>query len=78
MEPFRGGVVCVYMGDRTRDWYCSVLRSSGEWETQLMKIGEIDAYEKADLKVLNEQPVFVLADKITQKVYAIRGNIPFE
>ncbi|MCB1187370.1 hypothetical protein KDL29_09420 [bacterium] len=76
MEPFRDSVVCVYMGGSTKDWYCSVLRSAGNWETQLMKIGEIDAYEKADLKVLNDRPVFMVADRITQKVYAIRGNIP--
>ena len=76
MEPFRDGLVVVYMGGGIRDWYCSVLHGNGEWETQLMKIGEIDAYERADLKILNDQPVFVVADRITQKVYAIRGNIP--
>lgn len=78
MEPFRDGLVVVYMGGAIRDWYCSVLHGNGEWETQLMKIGEIDAYERADLKVLNDKPVLIVADKITQKVYAIRGNIPPE
>ncbi|MCB1220750.1 MAG: fibronectin type III domain-containing protein [Planctomycetales bacterium] len=78
MEPFRDGLVCVYMGGGIRDWYCSVLRGNGEWETQLMKIGEIDAYERADLKILDDKPVFIVADRITKKVYAIRGNIPPE
>ncbi|MEZ5336766.1 MAG: hypothetical protein R3F46_00745 [bacterium] len=78
MEPFRDSVVCVYMGGSTRDWYCSVLRSGGVWETQLMKIGEIDAYEKCDLKILDDRPVFMVADRITKKVYAVRGNIPQE
>ena len=76
LEPFRDGLVCVYMGGSTREWYCSVMHGDGSWETQLMKIGEIDAYEKCDLKVLNDRPVFVVADRITEKVYAIRGNIP--
>ncbi|MCB1216320.1 hypothetical protein KDL44_02945 [bacterium] len=78
MEPFRDSVVCVYMGGSTRDWYCSVLRSGGVWETQLMKIGEIDAYERCDLKILDDRPVFMVADRITKKVYAVRGNIPQE
>ena len=78
MERFRDGLVCVYMGGGIHDWYCSVMRGNGDWETQLMKIGEIDAYERADLKILNDKPVLIVADRITQKVYAIRGNIPQE